>query len=87
PCLCATKRDIQLGISLFVYSDLERDLRVGAVLREQNALPYEAWIMKISTAKAAIDNCRAGSADKGATLVTCSKINVGRLARPPFILT
>ena len=24
---------------LFVYSDLERNLRVGAVLREQNALP------------------------------------------------
>ncbi|MBQ8430238.1 MAG: hypothetical protein IJX30_09155, partial [Clostridia bacterium] len=39
PFLCATKRDIPLGISLFVYSDLERDLRVGAVLREQNALP------------------------------------------------
>ena len=45
----------------------------GAVLREQNALPYEAWIMKISTAKAAIENCRAGRAAKGATLVTCSK--------------
>ena len=27
----------------FIVSALRRDLRVGAVLREQNALPYKAW--------------------------------------------
>ena len=45
---------------------LWRDLRVGAVLREQNALPYEVWITINLTAKEAIDNCRAGRAAKGA---------------------
>ena len=27
----------------FIVSALRRDLRVGAVSREQNALPYKAW--------------------------------------------
>ena len=27
----------------FIVSALQRDLRVGAVLREQNALPYKTW--------------------------------------------
>ena len=27
----------------FIISALRRDLRVGAVLRKQNALPYKAW--------------------------------------------
>ena len=27
----------------FIVSALRRDLRLGAVLREQNALPYKAW--------------------------------------------
>ena len=40
---------------------------VGAVLREQNALPYEGRGTKYLTAKAAIDNCRAGRAAKGAS--------------------
>jgi hypothetical protein len=44
----------------------------GAVLREQNALPCGIWITVNLTAKSAIDNCRAGRAAKGATLVTCS---------------
>ena len=39
---------------------------MGAVLREQNALPYVTWELTILTAKAAIDNCRAGRAAKGA---------------------
>ena len=38
---------------------------MGAVLREQNALPYEAWIMKNLTAKDDVDNVGAGRAAKG----------------------
>ena len=39
---------------------------MGAVLREQNALPYETWIMKNLTAKDDVDNVGAGRAAKGA---------------------
>ena len=39
---------------------------MGAVLREQNALPYEAWIMKNLTAKDDVDNVGAGRDAKGA---------------------
>jgi len=42
-------------------------------LREQNALPYGALGTGILTAKAAIDNCRAGRAAKGENLVFCAK--------------
>ena len=42
---------------------------MGAVLREQNALPYEAWIMKNLTAKDDVDNVGAGRAAKGANPV------------------
>ena len=52
----------------FCLPKIERDSRVGAVLREQNALPYESRITYNLTAKAAIDNCRAGRAAKGAKL-------------------
>ena len=38
-------------------------------MREQNALPYGRWIMTNLTAKAAINNCRAGRAAKGANPV------------------
>ena len=38
-----------------------------------NALPYETVKMVDLTAKAAIDNGRAGRAAKSATLVACSK--------------
>ena len=37
---------------------------MGAVLREQNALPYGSWIMTNLLVKAAINNCRAGRAAK-----------------------
>ena len=50
----------------FCLRNLRRDLRVGAVLREQNALPYEAWIMKNLKAKDDVDNVGAGRAAKGA---------------------
>ena len=49
------------------------ELRVGAVLREQNALPYEAWIMENLTAKDDVDNVGAGRAAKGANPVASTK--------------
>ena len=45
---------------------------MGAVLREQNALPYEAWIMKNLTAKDDVDNVGAGRAAKGANPFLCA---------------
>ena len=44
---------------------IERDSRVGAVLREQNALPYGGWITVKLTAKDDVDNVGAGRAAKG----------------------
>ena len=44
---------------------IERDSRVGAVLREQNALPYGAWTTYNLTAKDDVDNVGAGRAAKG----------------------
>ena len=57
----------------FLFLEIDRILtRVegGAVLREQNALPYGIGVRCVCWAKSAIDNCRAGRAAKGATLVT-----------------
>ena len=40
PLLCAIKKEIDFSISFFILpTNIEEDLRVGAVLREQNALP------------------------------------------------
>ena len=59
----------------FVYvSNFEEDLRVGAVLREQNALPVSVYATKSSTAKDAIDNGGAGRDAKGANPLLCAKI-------------
>ena len=55
------------------YAYFGSELRVGAVLREQNALPYEAWIMKNLTAKDDVDNVGAGRAAKGANPVASTK--------------
>ena len=71
PSFCAKKGRKDVFFSS-VFCDLlnrRRDSRVGAVLREQNALPYGSWVMINLTAKAAIDNCRAGRAAKGANPV------------------
>ena len=40
----------------------------GAILREQNALPYEAWITANPLAKDDVNNVGAGRAAKGAFL-------------------
>ncbi len=50
--------------------DLWWELRVGAVLREQNALPTPLSITIYLTAKDAINNGGAGRAAKSATLTT-----------------
>ena len=73
PSLRAKKQGMRFFHSLFFcLPKIERDSRVGAVLREQNALPYESRITYNLTAKAAIDNCRAGRAAKGAKLSLCA---------------
>ena len=46
---------------------------MGAVLREQNALPTIAKLTIKPTAKAAINNCRAGRAAKGENPSACAK--------------
>ena len=53
------------SILVFYLPNKERDSWVGAVLREQNALPYKSWITSKMTAKDAIDNGGAGRAAKG----------------------
>ena len=51
---------------------------MGAVLREQNALPYENWIMVGLTAMPDVDNVGAGRAAKGANLVIRTKKECGK---------
>ena len=43
---------------------------MGAILREQNALPYEAWTMANPLAKDDVNNVGAGRAAKGAIPVS-----------------
>jgi len=50
----------------FLLRGMRRDSRVGAVLREQNALPNGGWITVKLTAKDDVDNVGAGRAAKGA---------------------
>ena len=61
-------------VVLFCFGEYREPTRVegGAVLREQNALPYEERVTINLTAKDDIDNVGAGRAAKGATLVACS---------------
>ena len=66
PLLCAKKYGYTFVYPyFFCMPNLEEDLRVGAVLREQNALPQFVYLSTISTAKDAIDNGGAGRAAKG----------------------
>ena len=46
---------------------------MGAVLREQNALPYGGWITANLTAKDDVNNVGAGRAAKGANPSFCAK--------------
>ena len=72
---------------IFIVSFLQRDLRVGAVLREQNALPYDTWGTDSLTAKSAIDNCRAGRAAKGASPVASTKNTAYPFGYAVFLLS
>ena len=65
---------------LFVFLRiLEEDLRVGAVLREQNALPTTRLLGVLFAAKDAIDNGGAGRAAKSATPTTSTNFNPNRI--------
>ena len=57
---------------IFLFMGIERDSRVGAVLREQNALPYGGWITVKLTAKDDVDNVGAGRAAKGENPSACA---------------
>ena len=54
---------------------------MGAVLREQNALPYGGWITVKLTAKDDVDNVGAGRAAKGENPSACAnkKCPIGAL--------
>ena len=70
PFTCSKNRNAPFVVR-FLFLEIDRILtRVegGAVLREQNALPYKLGLPFACQAKVAIDNCRAGRAAKGATL-------------------
>ena len=67
PLLCAKQKNTPSGVFfLFYCTEFEEDSRVGAVLREQNALPYENRITKSLLAKDDVDNVGAGRAAKDA---------------------
>ena len=73
PFSAPQKRDKHCLISfLFVIMYIERDLRVGAVLREQNALPCGRKTTRMLTAKDDVDNVGAGRAAKGANPFLCA---------------
>jgi hypothetical protein len=45
---------------------------VGAILREQNALPYTTWSLRYLMAKDDVDNVGAGRAAKGENPLLCA---------------
>ena len=53
---------------------------MGAVLREQNALPQPTWFTKCLTAKDGIDNAGAGRAAKGENPLLCAN------EKTPFVV-
>ena len=63
-------KDRHFCLSLFHYF-YERDLR-GEPRTRVSALPYDFWRTIRLKAKAAIDNCRAGRAAKGANPFLCA---------------
>ena len=73
PSLRAKNMGMTVVIPIFfLFMGIERDSRVGAVLREQNALPYGDWITVKLTAKDDVDNVGAGRAAKGANSSACA---------------
>ena len=68
-----TGKGLSFPCFVCVVPKMKRDSRVGAVLREQNALPYETWITVFSLAKDDVDNVGAGRAAKGENPSSCAK--------------
>ena len=65
------KRAPLAGAFLFgMFLSIRQELRVGAVLREQNALPRDICTTNYSMAKPDVSNVGAGRAAKGAFLST-----------------
>ena len=60
------KGNLIRGFLFCCLTNIRQKLRVGAVLREQNALPCESCATNYWLAKDAIDNGGAGRAAKGA---------------------
>ena len=74
PSSCAKNMGMTVVIPIFfLFMGIERDSRVGAVLRKQNALPYGGWITVKLTAKDDVDNVGAGRAAKGENPSSCAK--------------
>ena len=59
---------------------------MGAVLWEQNALPYGGWITVKLTAKDDVDNVGAGRAAKGANPVASTKTRENQAIFTGFLL-
>ena len=73
PSSCATQKGYaKRHIPFVLYLGLKRDSRVGAVLREQNALPCGAMVKCCLKAKDDVDNVEAGRAAKGANPSSCA---------------
>ena len=71
-----TKIGCPFGHPIFVFPEFRQELKVGASLREQNALPHEAWTTVDPLAKDDVNNVGAGRAAKGATPTTSTKLNL-----------
>ena len=75
PCRDEMSKRINFAFAVTERKE-NRTLRKKSLLREQNALPYEAWIMKNLTAKDDVDNVGAGRAAKGENPVVSTKTAV-----------
>ncbi|MBQ9729481.1 MAG: hypothetical protein IJV80_01580, partial [Clostridia bacterium] len=74
PLLCAKNKKNDFPFFLFFcVPSPEEDSRVGAKPREWFALRNKVIAITYSTAKSAIDNCRAGRAAKGENPLLCAK--------------
>ncbi len=87
PSACAKNMgDGSTHSHILLNMKIAEEFEGGAVLREQNALPYGDWIMIKLKAKDDVDNVGAGRAAKGENPSACAK-NMGiGLSIPIFCL-
>ena len=84
PSACAKNMGSPIWSShIFCLPHLERDSRVGAVLRERNALPCETRTTLNSSAKDDVNNVGAGRAAKGENPSLCAKSPTRIIGRQP----